>query len=57
MSINVNNNSLLAIKYPLKSFIVQTKYIYMVHRPTVQEGQWVEKGDILADNSSSQQEN
>jgi DNA-directed RNA polymerase subunit beta len=27
----------------------------MVHRPTVQEGQWVEKGDILADNSSSQQ--
>jgi DNA-directed RNA polymerase subunit beta len=28
----------------------------MVHRPTVQEGQWVEKGDILADNSSSQQE-
>jgi DNA-directed RNA polymerase subunit beta len=25
----------------------------MVHRPTVQEGQWVEKGDILADNSSS----
>jgi DNA-directed RNA polymerase subunit beta len=27
----------------------------MVHRPTVQEGQWVEKGDILADNSSSHQ--
>jgi DNA-directed RNA polymerase beta subunit len=56
MSINVNNRpELLAIKYPLEHSSNQDTY--MVHRPTVQEGQWVEKGDILADNSSSQQEN
>jgi DNA-directed RNA polymerase subunit beta len=53
MSINVNNNH-LAIKYPLEKFHSSNQNTYMVHRPTVQEGQWVEK-DILADNSSSQQ--
>jgi DNA-directed RNA polymerase beta subunit len=47
----------LAIKYPLEKFHSSNQNTYMVHRPTVQEGQWVEKGDILADNSSSQQEN
>jgi DNA-directed RNA polymerase beta subunit len=56
MSINVNNRpGFLAIKYPLEKFHSSNQDTYMVHRPTVQEGQWVEKGDILADNSSSQQ--
>jgi DNA-directed RNA polymerase subunit beta len=56
MSLNVNNRpGFLAIKYPLEKFHSSNQDTYMVHRPTVQEGQWVEKGDILADNSSSQQ--
>jgi DNA-directed RNA polymerase beta subunit len=55
MSINVIIDWLLAIKYPLEKFHSSNQNTYMVHRPTVQEGQWVEKGDILADNSSSQQ--
>jgi DNA-directed RNA polymerase subunit beta len=55
MSLNVNMTWLLAIKYPLEKFHSSNQNTYMVHRPTVQEGQWVEKGDILADNSSSQQ--
>jgi hypothetical protein len=47
MSINVNNRpGFLAIKYPLEKFHSSNQDTYMVHRPTVQEGQWVEKGDI-----------
>lgn len=61
--LNVNRNqtaqsvgtSLLAIKYSLDKFHGSNQDTYMVHRPTVKEGQWIEKGDILADNSSSQQ--
>jgi DNA-directed RNA polymerase subunit beta len=57
MSLNVNNRpGFLAIKYPLEKFHSSNQDTYMVHRPTVQEGQWVEKGDILADNSSHQGE-
>jgi DNA-directed RNA polymerase subunit beta len=55
MSLKIYRPGFLAIKYPLEKFHSSNQDTYMVHRPTVQEGQWVEKGDILADNSSSHQ--
>jgi DNA-directed RNA polymerase subunit beta len=45
----------LEVNYPLEKFHGSNQGTYMVHRPLVVEGQWVEKGDVLADNSSSQQ--
>nr|YP_010733692.1 RNA polymerase beta subunit [Gayralia brasiliensis]YP_010733766.1 RNA polymerase beta subunit [Monostroma nitidum]WEG92963.1 RNA polymerase beta subunit [Gayralia brasiliensis]WEG93037.1 RNA polymerase beta subunit [Monostroma nitidum] len=48
-------NPLIAKEYPLNGYYRSNQKTYMVHRPIVQEGQWVEKGDILADSSASTQ--
>ena len=39
--------------YALDTIARSNQDTYLLHRPIVQPGQWVEKGDILADNSSS----
>ena len=41
--------------YTLTNYHRSNQDTYMVHRPLVHEGQWVEKGDSLADSSSSVQ--
>ena len=41
--------------YPLDKISRSNQDTYLLHRPVVQPGQWVEKGDVLADNSSSYQ--
>ena len=44
---------LIPVKYKLDSFHRSNQDTYFVHRPIVKENQWVEKTDILADNSTS----
>nr|YP_009538398.1 beta subunit of RNA polymerase [Capsosiphon fulvescens]AWX64087.1 beta subunit of RNA polymerase [Capsosiphon fulvescens] len=51
----INTKPLKPIKYELDKFHRSNQDTYMVHRPVVQVGSWVEKGDLLADSSSSQQ--
>ena len=52
-----NKNKLLKVKlnYKCDPFYRSNQDTYLVHRPIVQQGQWVESGDILADNSTSYQ--
>nr|YP_010020684.1 DNA-directed RNA polymerase subunit beta [Ulva rigida]QOK35603.1 DNA-directed RNA polymerase subunit beta [Ulva rigida]QWL15232.1 RNA polymerase beta subunit [Ulva rigida] len=51
----VNKNKLLKVKvnYKCDPFYRSNQDTYLVHRPIVNQGQWVESGDILADNSTS----
>nr|AOC61621.1 beta subunit of RNA polymerase [Gloeotilopsis planctonica] len=42
-------------KYTLNTYHRSNQDTYMIHRPLVQEGQWVEKGDTLVDSSTSVQ--
>nr|YP_010530158.1 RNA polymerase subunit beta [Ulva torta]UXW92256.1 RNA polymerase subunit beta [Ulva torta] len=53
----INKNKLLKVKlnYKCDPFYRSNQDTYLVHRPIVQQGQWVESGDILADNSTSYQ--
>nr|AKC35208.1 DNA-directed RNA polymerase subunit beta [Ulva sp. UNA00071828] len=53
----INKNKLLKVKlnYKCDPFYRSNQDTYLVHRPIVQQGQWVESGDILADNSTSNQ--
>ena len=46
-------NKLIKIKYKCDKFSRSNQDTYLVHRPIVQIGQWVQRGDILADNSTS----
>ena len=41
--------------YSLNNYQRSNQDTYIVHRPVVRESQWIEKGDILADGSSSHQ--
>nr|QPF96235.1 RNA polymerase beta subunit [Ulva compressa] len=41
------------LNYKCDSFSRSNQDTYLVHRPIVEQGQWVESGDILADNSTS----
>ncbi len=52
-----NKNKLLKVKlnYKCDPFYRSNQDTYLVHRPIVKQGQWVESGDILADNSTSYQ--
>jgi len=51
----INKNKLLKVKlnYKCDPFYRSNQDTYLVHRPIVQQGQWVESGDVLADNSTS----
>lgn len=51
----INKNKLLKVKlnYKCDSFYRSNQDTYLVHRPIVEQGQWVQSGDILADNSTS----
>nr|YP_010835633.1 RNA polymerase beta subunit [Ulva meridionalis]WFS80101.1 RNA polymerase beta subunit [Ulva meridionalis] len=53
----INKNKLLKVKlnYKCDPFYRSNQDTYLVHRPIVQQGQWVESGDVLADNSTSYQ--
>nr|WVH39019.1 DNA-directed RNA polymerase subunit beta [Ulva taeniata] len=53
----INKNKLLKVKlnYQCDPFYRSNQDTYLVHRPIVQQGQWVESGDVLADNSTSDQ--
>nr|BBE21054.1 DNA-directed RNA polymerase subunit beta [Ulva ohnoi] len=53
----INKNKLLKVKlnYKCDPFYRSNQDTYLVHRPIVQQGQWVESGDVLADNSTSDQ--
>lgn len=53
--IKKNKNKLLKVKlnYRCDPFYRSNQDTYLVHRPIVQQGQWIESGDILADNSTS----
>lgn len=48
-------SNLSPLVYNLNNYHRSNQDTYMVHRPVVHEGQWVEKGDILADSSASVQ--
>ena len=52
-SANVFNHSFIPITYPLDSFFRSNQDTYLCHRPIVEEGQWVEKKEIIADNAAS----
>nr|YP_009367394.1 beta subunit of RNA polymerase [Sarcinofilum mucosum]ARK14428.1 beta subunit of RNA polymerase [Sarcinofilum mucosum] len=55
-SVNISVPSNLSPSiYNLNNYHRSNQDTYMVHRPVVQEGQWVEKGDLLADSSASVQ--
>nr|AOC61446.1 beta subunit of RNA polymerase [Rhexinema sarcinoideum] len=47
--------SFIPFKYSLSDYHRSNQDTYMIHRPLVQEGQWVEKGDTLVDSSASVQ--
>ena len=53
----INKKKLLKVKlnYKCDPFYRSNQDTYLVHRPIVEQGQWVESGDILADNSTSNQ--
>ena len=42
-----------SVSYALNPIARSNQDTYLLHRPAVTAGQWVEKGDVLADNSSS----
>ena len=46
-------NKLIKIKYKCDPFSRSNQDTFLVHRPIVQAGQWIQRGDILADNSTS----
>nr|YP_009367547.1 beta subunit of RNA polymerase [Pseudoneochloris marina]ARK14515.1 beta subunit of RNA polymerase [Pseudoneochloris marina] len=48
-------NKIFSTTYFLDPFHRSNQDTYLVHRPIVNQGQWVEKGDLLADNSASVQ--
>jgi len=54
-NLTINKKKLLKVKlnYKCDPFYRSNQDTYLVHRPIVQQGQWVESGDILADNSTS----
>jgi DNA-directed RNA polymerase subunit beta len=52
---SVDNSNLSPFEYNLDSYYRSNQDTYMVHRAVVHEGQWVEKGDLLADSSASKQ--
>nr|YP_009367601.1 beta subunit of RNA polymerase [Pseudocharacium americanum]YP_009367690.1 beta subunit of RNA polymerase [Ignatius tetrasporus]ARK14603.1 beta subunit of RNA polymerase [Pseudocharacium americanum]ARK14692.1 beta subunit of RNA polymerase [Ignatius tetrasporus] len=41
------------IKYDLQNYFRSNQDTYLVHRPAVHEGDWVQEGDVLADSSAS----
>jgi DNA-directed RNA polymerase subunit beta len=47
------NSGLKIMQYNLQSYNRSNQDTCMVHRPAVSEGQWVQKGDLLADCSAS----
>ena len=47
------NSGLTIMQYNLQSYNRSNQDTCMVHRPSVSEGQWVQKGDLLADCSAS----
>jgi DNA-directed RNA polymerase beta subunit len=47
------SQSLIPISYNLDLFYRSNQDTYLSHRPIVEEGQWVEKKDLIADNSAS----
>ena len=51
----INKKQLINIKYNCDKFSRSNQDTYLVHRPIVKIGQWVQYGDILADNSTSSQ--
>ena len=52
-SLNKSKNIWHFINYELDFFYRSNQDTYLRHRPIVKEGYWVEKGDLLADNSTS----
>ena len=44
---------LINIKYNCDPYFRSNQDTYLVHRPIVKTGQWIQRGDILADNSTS----
>jgi DNA-directed RNA polymerase subunit beta len=51
--IEPNLNNLTCIEYSLDNFHRSNQDTCLVHKPSVFEGQWVQKGDLLADCSAS----
>ena len=48
-------NNLLPVTYGLDSFSRSNQDTYLTHRPIIKSGVWVEKNDIIADNSACKQ--
>ena len=48
-----DKKKLINIKYKCNQFFRSNQDTYLVHRPIVRAGQWIQCGDILADNSTS----
>jgi hypothetical protein len=46
-------NQIKPIEYNLQNYFRSNQDTYLVHRPAVSEGDWVEEGDLLADSSAS----
>ena len=49
----ITNHSMLKTQYNLQSYNRSNQDTCMLHRPAVSEGQWIQKGDLLADCSAS----
>ena len=48
-----NLDKYISIEYPLESYHRSNQDTCLLHKPSVFEGQWVERGDLLADCSAS----
>ena len=53
VALTPDKSDLQYVSYSLDTIARSNQDTYLLHRPAVRCGQWVEKGDVLADNASS----